>query len=464
MRFIIIILALLIPISAAAEHEVYFKGSNYELDVYTIKGRTEGNTMLILGGIQGDEPGGFLSADLYAELKLEKGNLIVIPRANLKSVILFNRGTDGDMNRLFTDNISESDMEKVVGVIIEQMKKSDIFLNLHDGWGFHKTNPKRFGQSIIVDEDTFTCSDNSTIELGDMAKDVLAKVNARIDDEDHHLAFFNTHTGDPKSPHPSMRQTATWYALQNFCIPSFGIEASKNIKSDELKVLYHNYVVNEFMKILDIVPENPPIFVAPAIFDSALITINGESQTVRNGDVIKVERGAIVSVKHIESNYTRGVSSDILGFGNLNDTDREIPVTFDTKVVFRKDSEKFAEVAIEIEGKPTAVKRPGGYHFIISIDDQLLRIADKDTLKLKEGTVLRLHRLELNGKPTGMPINLRGWVSKNASTNDGDDRERNITINKGDMLERFAENGVYPITAENVNEIEAARIYLEIVE
>ena len=38
--------------------------------------------MLIIGGIQGDEPGGFLSADSYADIKLDKGNLIVIPRTN----------------------------------------------------------------------------------------------------------------------------------------------------------------------------------------------------------------------------------------------------------------------------------------------------------------------------------------------------------------------------------------------
>jgi hypothetical protein len=297
-----------------------------------------------------------------------------------------------------------------------------------------------------------------------MAQTVLDRVNERIEDEDHHLAFFNTHTGDPKSPHPNMRKTATWYALQNFCIPAFGVEASKNIKSTELKVLYHNYVVNEFMKMLDIVPENPPIFVAPPLFDSALVTVDGESFTVKSGDKLTIKKGAVVAVKHVESNYTRGVSSDILGFGNLNDIDREIAVTFDTKIVFRKDSEKFAEVMLELEREATTVKRPAGYHFMLSVDNQLLRIADGDTLRLKEGTLLKLHRLELNGKPTGLPLNLRGWVAKGATSNDGDDRNLDITINAGDMLARFAENGVYPITAENVNSIEAARIYLEIVQ
>ena len=43
---------------------------------------------MLIGGIQGNEPGGFLSADLYADMSLEKGNLIVVPRANFNSIIL----------------------------------------------------------------------------------------------------------------------------------------------------------------------------------------------------------------------------------------------------------------------------------------------------------------------------------------------------------------------------------------
>ena len=81
--------------------EVFFTGTNHELEVYKIYGRKDGPTMLIIGGIQGDEPGGLLSADSYADIKLEKGNLIVIPRTNFYSIMLFNREVKGvDMNRL----------------------------------------------------------------------------------------------------------------------------------------------------------------------------------------------------------------------------------------------------------------------------------------------------------------------------------------------------------------------------
>ncbi|MBD3275019.1 MAG: hypothetical protein GF372_06885, partial [Candidatus Marinimicrobia bacterium] len=59
------------------KHEVYFRNTPNELNVYKLYGRFDGKTALIIGGIQGDEPGGFLSADLYPNLVLEKGNLII---------------------------------------------------------------------------------------------------------------------------------------------------------------------------------------------------------------------------------------------------------------------------------------------------------------------------------------------------------------------------------------------------
>src|SRR5208283_2736764 len=62
---------------AETSHRVYFKGTDAELDVYTITGSSPGPTLLLLGGIQGDEPGGFLAADLYADVTLRKGNMFV---------------------------------------------------------------------------------------------------------------------------------------------------------------------------------------------------------------------------------------------------------------------------------------------------------------------------------------------------------------------------------------------------
>jgi len=114
---------------------------------------------MLIGGIQGNEPGGFLSADLYADMSLEKGNLIVVPRANFYSILLNKRGPHGDMNRKFTHEDATDSMEdKIVSILKKLIGQSDYLLNLHDGSGYYYhefidkwRNPRRFGQSIIAD-------------------------------------------------------------------------------------------------------------------------------------------------------------------------------------------------------------------------------------------------------------------------------------------------------------------------
>ncbi|MDE7169892.1 MAG: hypothetical protein K2N67_06820, partial [Mucispirillum sp.] len=308
--------------------EVFFKGSNHELEVYKIYGRNDGATMLIVGGIQGDEPGGFLSADSYTDIQLEKGNLIVIPRANFYSIMLFNREVHGvDMNRLF-DKTPDDWQGDVVNKIKEYMKESDIFLNLHDGWGFHYPehinwykSPDRFGYSVIVDEEEFTCADGSVLKLGETARAAMDAANAKIPDDDPKKHYFNTETNKKSSKFKSMKKSATWYAVSDLCIPAFGIEGSKNMELEK-NVLYHNYVINEFMKLAGIEMEYPNAYINKPEFKGAVIMTGNEEKFVRKGNALEVDKGSSIKVTEIVAGHDRGLTCDITDFGNLNDMDK----------------------------------------------------------------------------------------------------------------------------------------------
>ncbi|MBE9547549.1 MAG: succinylglutamate desuccinylase/aspartoacylase family protein, partial [Proteobacteria bacterium] len=143
--------------------ERYFRGTDYELNVYRIRGKSLGKTILIIGGIQGNEPGGFMSADLYADMTLEQGNLIVVPRANFYSIVLNRRQINEDMNRKFSEPSRKNYEAQVVSILKRLIAESDCLLNLHDGSGFYSDtwqnplrNPMRYGQSIIADCETYT--------------------------------------------------------------------------------------------------------------------------------------------------------------------------------------------------------------------------------------------------------------------------------------------------------------------
>lgn len=494
-KLLLIIVTLLTAVSAFAQTrpytkvENYFRGTDYELQVYKIYGRQDGPTMLILGGIQGDEPGGFLSADLYSDLRLEKGNLIVIPRANFKSVILFDRGPDGDMNRRFLDEPERFEMDKVVSVVKKLMKESDVFLNLHDGWGYHNPvyvdanrNPNRFGQSVITDADVYKCADGRSIDLKSHALDVLETVNSKISDERYHLHYFNTDTANPKTPFSDMRKTATYYAVKQYCIPAYGIESSKNLPSVELKVLYHNYAVNEFMKIYGIVPEVPSIILEKPRFDYAIIAVNDEPKKVDRGETLYISRGDVVELRHIESNYDRGVSGDLLGYGTLNDLNSKFIIKNNSVLQLRKDNVKIGNINIAVAkttkpkketvtatAKPEPAKEPSvqapvsGYSFSIKVNGKPSVVTNGDTLTVRVGTKLELIALLQDGADTGLSVNLKGYVPSFSVVNDGDDRGYVINLQPKRFMTKYAEDSskmIYPVVVSK-DKAEVAKFWIK---
>lgn len=439
----------------STEHEVYFKGTDYELNIYRIYGRQEGKTMLIVGGIQGDEPGGFLSADLYSGLRLDKGNLIVIPRANFKSIILYDRGPDGDMNRRFLNEAERDDMDKVVTILKRLMSEADVFLNLHDGWGYHTPtyvdkwrNPNRFGQSVITDADVYKCENGKELDLHTVAEKVVEDTNSKIGDEQYFLHYFNTNTEASTTHFADMRKTATYYALRNYCIPAFGIESSKNLPSTEMKILHHNYAVNEFMKLFGIVPEAPTIFLEKPKMEYAVVNVNDEPKIVENGATVVVHEGDICEVTHMESNYDRGLSSDVLGYGDLNDYRKKLEIKNDTVIVFRKDNEKMG--SIELRVKKT--NGNGAHHyfvFVVKKNGEKQLVLNGNTLELNQSDRLELLSA-FSDASAGVeyPINFKGYVPPNISNNNGDDRGIAIPMNKSNFMTKYSKDNdgaTYPV-------------------
>ncbi|MDY6970773.1 MAG: M14/M99 family metallopeptidase, partial [Thermodesulfobacteriota bacterium] len=308
---------------------VYFPNTAYELNVYHIYGKQPGKTLMLIGGIQGNEPGGFLSADLYADMKLEKGNLIVVPRANFYSILLNSRGPHGDMNRKFAHEDATDSMEdKIVKILKKLIGESHYLLNLHDGSGYYYPeyidkwrNPKRFGQSIIADFEEYKVpGTDRVINLGEMARKVIGEVNPLIKNELYRFHFNNTRTNEMDSPHSEQKKSATYYAITKHHIPAFGVESSKFLPTIDLKVRFHNMVINAFMKLFGIIPAYPGFILDPPVLKYLVVSINGQTQSViKDNHSLLLRPGDSIHVSHIEANYERGLSLDILGYGDLND-------------------------------------------------------------------------------------------------------------------------------------------------
>jgi len=344
-----------------------------------------------------------LAADLYADLTLKKGNLIVVPRANFLSIVRNSRGVEGDMNRKFAGSRPSSDRDlAIVGIIKDLMKQSDFFLNLHDGSGFYSPkwespncNPLKFGQSVIIDAEQHTTTRGLRIQMGEMVRRVLARVNPQIPDPSHLFRLNNHRTLKADTKHKEQRFSATFHALTRVGIPAFGIETSKDVRDYRLRVRYQTMVINAFLDEIGIVPDIPRMYLENPQLRYLIISINNRAPIVVTGqDVLKVQKGDSVRIVHIESNYARGLTARIKGLGDrLNDLDKEVQVAQSSLIQVRKDRFLIAEIPIEVttDGSQTASGlhfEPRVRHFCIRVNSQTFLTEPGETLKVMRGDTI----------------------------------------------------------------------------
>ncbi len=431
------------------EHQVYFAQTSNELNVYRVFGARDGKTLMLIGGIQGDEPGGFLSADLYTDISLSQGNLIVVPRANFYSIMLNNRGADGDMNRQFGDPVTAQRHKQIVEVLKGLMAESDMLLNLHDGSGFYRpqwegplANPRRFGQSLIADTDVYRAKNGKVIDLKGMAEQVLTRVNAQIDDPKVRLHFNNHRTASEDSPNKEQRLSATYYALTRCNIPAFGVETSKSLPNVAMKIRHHNLAINAFMDLLGIIPETPPFNLPAPEFKFVVVKVNDfQPLALTKGSQLTVTPGDRLTVQHIQANYERGLSCDVEGLGSLNDLGQSLVVTKPTRILVRKDNQNIGQVEIRVDAAqrpPYTMVRSTLMYFLVEVESKRRLIADGERLRVVRGDNMTLVDVLSNLRnQTNIKVDLKGFAPP-GKLNRGEDRGFPINTDV-DLIKRFSQ-------------------------
>ena len=252
--------------SPESQAKAYFQDTKQELTVYHIRGREPGPTLLIIAGIHGDEAGGYLTAERYANIKLKKGNLIVVPRLNGAAIDAGKRcGLGGDMNRMFSLPPDHPNPDtKVVNLVKQLIRQSDYVLNLHQGYDFFNPrwisrtrNPTKWGQSNVIDTATYHLPDGQKLELGNYAKRVVYRTNERIHERNYHFTVNNTNTAFKRSRHQEQKGSLTYYSLYHQQKIALGIEATKNCSLEDA-VSYLTIAVNAAIEEAGIQAESLP--------------------------------------------------------------------------------------------------------------------------------------------------------------------------------------------------------------
>jgi predicted deacylase len=440
--------------ASETQHVVYLQNTDYELHVYKITGAQRGKTLMIIGGMHGDEPGGYLAADLYADMALRKGGLIVVPRANFLSIISNKRAKDGDMNRRFSKGDKSGDYEdRIVDILKSLIQESDYILNLHEGSGFYSdrwesptVNPLRFGQSVIADADVYKTNDGRTINLGKTAREVVAAVNSHITNKAHQFRFNNHKTFEKDTPHAEQRMSATYFALSRYGKPAFAIETSQEILDLPEKVRYQTLAINAFMEKFGIVPENPKIVLDPPKLAYLVVSVNGTKKIVTNGEELKLNKGDKITILYIAANYARGLSVDFQGGNAANYLNKEFTYSAPLKIFVKKDRFKCGEVFLATNEKgadaSAAVSATASgtlKYLVVEINGVRQVLKDGEHLKTVKGDILKLTDLVADGAATSsIKVNMLGFVPPGVP-NTGEDRGYAINTAK-DLWIKYSEN------------------------
>ncbi|MCT7911352.1 hypothetical protein N5912_05900 [Arcobacter lacus] len=405
MKFIVVILLLVINLFAV---------TNRDFSIYKKEAQTPSHTLLIIGGIHGDEPGAYFAPAFFEKhYKITKGSVWVIPNINGDSIIANQRGIYNDMNRKFS--VIEKDdpdyfiIERVKKIILD--KKVDLILNLHDGHGFYREthenaifNPKAWGQATIIDQDKINGLDKFG-DLDKIATQVKNNLNSdKLFQEFHSFGVKNTQT---KFKDEQMQLSLTYFAVTNNK-PAFAIETSKNITDLTEKVIYQLKSIEEFMKIMEIEFQrdfdiNNYEEVKKRLFDFGEVKIN-ENIAFDLSDSRKILRFVPLKQENNEFKFENSLGATKivdnkyeLYIGNINVTNL-FPQIFDVKEY--KDT-----IKIEVDGKVINIK--------------LGEIVDvKSSFKIVKNDFFR--------------INVIGFSKT------GVDSEDDILLKKSDMVDSFS--------------------------
>lgn len=397
-------------------------GSEKDFSFHKMQGDPTAPTLLVIGGVHGDEPGGYFAPVLMLKhYEIKKGSVYVVPNLNFDSILEFRRGKYGDMNRKFAE-ISPNDkdyhhVQRIKEIIT--LPEVAFVTNLHDGRGFYRHkwenaifNPSAWGQSYIIDQKTI--DDVPFGNLDEITSKMESILNKDLHEDYHNFNIKNTET---KEVDEEMQRSLTYFAVTNQK-PAIAVETSKNITELDLKVIYQ---LRSFEALMDVM----------GIEYTSNIDLSSREDIQRSID----EYGVL----KINDNFT-------MELGDIKFATRFVPMQKgDNKIEFSHPlgalikRENYYD--IHIGHMRIGTLYPQYFDFNDTIKSAKIEV-DGLVKDVKFGDIIEVTK-DFKVLPLdGIRVNVIGFVTKGKISQDS------IVIKKSDIIERFAmdkQNSIYRI-------------------
>jgi hypothetical protein len=194
-------------VAAGASERLLMAGTPQETPALVVGSGLPGKVLMVLGGVHGNEPGGWLAAEELRDSFLpQAGAIIVVPRANKLAVRDFVRTTEdlGDLNRLYPGRLEGLPMARMALELVELMRefRVNVVVDMHESWAFYKDRPQ--SGTAYLGQTVATYPAEPGLSLG---RDAVEAVNRRILSPIEE--FFFRQGGTNPNPPPNSPQAAT---------------------------------------------------------------------------------------------------------------------------------------------------------------------------------------------------------------------------------------------------------------
>ena len=255
---------------------VIMPGTRYATTYYIKKGDQPGPTIVVIGGVHGDEIAGYRAAEQLVHWTVTGGTLVVLPDAHKEAIRRNVRGYPGNMNNMFPGKRDGSDMERLAYQIFEMVRgvHPNLLLTLHESREFHSENPKRYGQTFCYDFPT----------INDTMQPALDRVNTGIARKRDKFSLFI-------EPHPTCPTYQAWVQLKT---PATSIETCRELPLPE-RIDYQLQAVRAFFDLMKLQYEAPS--------DPLLARIMEQPSTTSSVPIVKpVSQNSLPGGRSAQSN------------------------------------------------------------------------------------------------------------------------------------------------------------------
>lgn len=213
-------------------------GTDQATKVYVTTANQSGPTVMVTGGMHGNEEGGYTAAGKIADWDISRGRLVVIPKANAAADRQDSRVADGgvDLNRQFpTGSEPETKLARAIWDVVEKYEP-DTVIDLHE-------SQEIYGGDMVggVGQVIFRSRDKKTENDATAAADYVNENYVSRDGYDFTVDVFSSSSNEPTGlfTHKAARDTDAIAYL---------VEATSEDTPLDKRVQWHTKVVQQLVE------------------------------------------------------------------------------------------------------------------------------------------------------------------------------------------------------------------------